>query len=48
MLAELRFWMRRLFGIKCLTVKQQQAAQTLVAEVGSMVGAWLNKKRVQG
>lgn len=48
MLAELRFWMRRLFEVKCITIKQQQAAQTLVAEVGSMVGTWLKKKRQQG
>lgn len=47
-LAELRFWMRRLFENKCLTTKQHQAAQTLIAEVGSMVGSWIKKKRSQG
>jgi len=48
MLAELRFWMRRLFENKCLTIKQLQAAQALVSEVGSMVGSWVKKKRQQG
>lgn len=48
MIAELRFWMRRLFENKCLTIKQLQAAQALIAEVGSMVGAWIKKKRLQG
>lgn len=48
MLAELRFWMRRLFENKCLTMRQLQAAQALVAEVGSMVGSWVKRKRQQG
>jgi hypothetical protein len=48
MLAELRFWMRRLCEIKCLTIKQHTTAQSLIAEVGSMVGSWLSKKRKQG
>lgn len=48
MLAELRFWMRRLFENKCMTIKQLQAAQALVAEVGSMIGSWVKKKRSQG
>lgn len=48
MIAELRFWMRRLFENKCLTTRQLQAAQALVAEVGSMVGTWVKRKRQQG
>jgi len=48
MLAELRFWMRRLFDVKCMTTRQMSAAQSLIAEVGAMVGAWINRKRSQG
>ena len=47
-IAELRFWMRRLFEVKCITTRQMAAAQSLIAEVGSMVGSWINKKRQQG
>jgi hypothetical protein len=47
-LAELRFWMRRLFDVKCITLRQVQAAQSLIAEVGAMVGAWIKRKRSQG
>jgi len=47
-IAELRFWMRRLFETKCITTRQMAAAQSLISEVGSMVGAWINKKRQQG
>jgi hypothetical protein len=46
-LAELRFWMRRLHENKCMTVRQLQAAQVLVAEAGALLGAWL-KRRQQG
>jgi hypothetical protein len=48
MLAELRFWMRRLLENKCMTTRQLQAAQALVSEVGAMVGAWVKRKRQQG
>lgn len=47
-LAELRFWMRRLYEVRCMTTRQLTAAQSLVAEVGSMLGAWISRRRKQG
>jgi hypothetical protein len=46
-LAQLRFWMRFLVSIRCMTAHQLQTAQILVAEVGAMLGAWV-KRRKQG
>ena len=46
-LAQLRFWMRFLVSIRCMTAHQLQTAQILVSEVGAMVGAWV-KRRKQG
>jgi hypothetical protein len=47
-LAQLRFWMRFLVSIKCLTPHQLQTAQILVAEVGAMLGSWIKKRQKQG
>ena len=44
-LAQLRFWMRFLVSVRCMTVHQHQTAQVLVAEVGAMVGGWLKRKK---
>jgi len=46
-LAQLRFWMRFLVSIRCMTSHQLQTAQGLVAEVGAMLGSWM-KRRKQG
>ena len=46
-LANLRFWMRFLVSIRCMTAHQLQTAQVLTAEVGAMIGAWA-KRRKQG
>lgn len=46
-LAHLRFWMRFLVSIRCMTTHQLQTAQVLTAEVGAMIGAWA-KRRKQG
>jgi hypothetical protein len=46
-LAQLRFWMRFLVSIRCMTSHQLQTAQVLVAEVGAMLGSWM-KRRKQG
>jgi hypothetical protein len=47
-LAQLRFWMRFLLSIRCMTPHQLQAAQVLVAEVGGMIHAWAKKQRIAG
>jgi len=47
-LAHLRFWMRFLQSIRCLTVHQLKTAQTLVAEVGALIGSWIRGKKTQG
>ena len=47
-LAHLRFWMRFLVSIKCLTTHQLKTAQVLVAEVGAMLGSWIKKRQKQG
>jgi hypothetical protein len=47
-LAHLRFWVRFLVSIKCATKHQQETSQMLIAEVGSMVGAWIKTKKTQG
>ena len=47
-LAHLRFWMRFLNSIKCMTVHQLQTAQVLVAEVGAMLGGWIKRRQKQG
>ena len=44
-LAQLRFWMRFLVSLRCMTAHQLQTAQVLVAEVGAMVGAWVKRKK---
>lgn len=47
-LAHVRFWMRFLVSIHCMTLHQLRTAQVLVAEVGGMVGAWVkNQKKGQ-
>jgi len=47
-LADLRFWMRFLVSIRSLTAHQLQTAQVLLAQVGSMLGAWMKKQKQQG
>jgi len=47
-LAHLRFWVRFLVSIKCLTKHQQETSQVLIAEVGAMLGAWLKHRKAQG
>ena len=47
-LAHLRFWMRFLVSIRCMTAHQNQTAQVLVAEVGAMVNAWIKRRKAQG
>jgi hypothetical protein len=47
-LAHVRFWMRFLVSIHCMTLHQLQTAQVLLAEVGGMLGAWVkNQKKGQ-
>ena len=46
-LAELRFWLRFLTTIRSLTAHQLQVSQVLLAEVGSMLGAWIRKQGAQ-
>ncbi len=47
-LAHLRFWMRFLLLIRAMSPHQLQTAQVLLAEVGSMLGAWIKGKQKQG
>lgn len=47
-LAQVRFWMRFLNSIRAATEHQLQTAQTLLAEVGALVGAWIKRKQKQG
>lgn len=46
--ATLRYWMRFLVAKKCMTKHQEQTAQTLMAEAGSILGAWIKSKKSQG
>lgn len=46
-LADLRFWLRFLTTIRSLTPHQLQVAQSLLAEAGRMLGAWIKKQRAQ-
>lgn len=41
-LADLRFWLRFINSIGELSDGQLQTAQILIAEVGCMVGSWMN------
>jgi len=47
-LAHLRFWVRFLVLIKCVTKHQQETSQVLIAEVGAMLGTWLKHRKAQG
>lgn len=47
-LAHLRFWVRFLVSIKCLTKHQQETSQVLIAEVGAMLGSWIKHRKAQG
>ena len=47
-LANLRFWMRFLSTIRCITPHQLQTAQILVAEVGGMVNSWIKRRKSLG
>jgi len=45
-LAMLRFYLRFYQeGIRHLTTKQERHAQALIAEVGALLGAWINRKK---
>lgn len=45
-LAMLRFYLRFYEeGIRHLTTKQERHAQALIAEVGKLLGAWINRKK---
>ena len=47
-LAQLRYWMRFLLSIRAMTPHQLQTAQTLAAEVGALLGAWIKRRQKQG
>jgi len=49
-LAHLRFWLRFLLGsqVKGITSQQVETAQTLIAEVGRMLGAWVQQHKRRG
>ena len=47
-LANLRFWMRFLFTIRCITQHQLQTAQIMAAEVGGMINTWIKKRKSLG
>ena len=47
-LAHLRFWMRFLHSIRCMTTHQLQTAQIIIAEVGAMLGSWIKRRQKQG
>lgn len=49
-LTALRFWLRFLCGVqvKGMTQHQVETAQTLIAEVGKMLGAWITKQKRRG
>ena len=47
-IANLRFWMRFLLTIRCITPHQLQTAQILVAEVGGMVNSWIKRRKSLG
>ncbi len=47
-LAQLRYWMRFLVQIRCMTPHQLQTSQVLVGEVGAMVHGWVKRRRMQG
>ena len=47
-LANLRYWMRFLVNRKCMSRHQEQTAQALMAEVGSVLGKWISSKKKQG
>jgi len=46
-LACLRFWMRFLVQIRCLSPSQIQTAQVLLSEVGSILGGWVKHRKGQ-
>lgn len=49
-LAQLRFWLRFLASkpIRALSLHQLETAQTLLAEVGKILGAWIGKQKGRG
>jgi len=47
-LATVRYWMRFLVVRKCLTKHQEQTAQVLMSEVGSILSSWISSKKKQG
>lgn len=49
-LATLRFWLRFLVGVhvKGITQHQVQVAQAMIAEVGKMLGAWIQQQKRRG
>lgn len=49
-LATLRFWLRFLVGVhvKGITQHQVQVAQAMIAEVGKMLGTWIQQQKRRG
>lgn len=47
-LAHVRYWLRFLNAIRCLTCQQQRHAEALVAEAGGMINAWIKRKGQTG
>jgi hypothetical protein len=47
-LAQLRFWVRFLVSIKCMTSNQNQTFQTMIGEVGGILNVWIKHKKAQG
>jgi hypothetical protein len=47
-LSTLRYWMRFFVVKKCMTSNQEQTAQAIMAEVGSILGTWIKSKKSQG
>lgn len=47
-LSNLRFWMRFLVSIHCMTPHQLQTAQLQVAEVGQPLVSWIKTRRRKG
>ena len=44
-LANLRFFLRFLVMIRCMSPHQHQTAQTMLSEVGAILGSWIKSKK---
>ena len=47
-LAQLRYWMRFLIKIRCMSQHQLETSQAMIGEVGAMVNGWIKRKKQQG